>query len=126
MVSRPRTTLLLAITLVLGIASRRMPLGVSLWDKSLGDALYAVAVYLVFALAVPSAPPSALALAAFAFSFAVELFQLTGIPATLGQEHGWLGWFLGTTFAWHDVACYAIGVLAIAALARRLAAGAPA
>jgi hypothetical protein len=73
-------------------------------------------------MAAPRARPLALALASFAICFALELFQLTGIPASLGQKQGWVRWFLGTTFSWHDVACYGVGAVAIAAVASRLAA----
>lgn len=126
MLSRSRTAFLLVLTLLLGIASRRVPLGVFVWDKSLGDVLSPVFAYLVLAMAMPRARPLALALAAFAVCFALELFQLTGIPQALGQEQGWVRWFLGTTFAWHDVVCYVVGAAAIAAVAGFLATPRPA
>jgi hypothetical protein len=89
-----------------GLGSRRVPLGHPLWDKSLGDALYCVMVYLLLAFARPAARPRALGPAAFGISLAIELFQLTGIPARMPRL---LHLVLGTTFAWHDVACYAAG-----------------
>lgn len=99
----------------LGLASRRLPVGIALWDKSLGDALYAVLIYLLLALARPTARPVALGASAFGISLAVELFQLTGVPARAPRV---VAMVLGTTFAWHDVACYAIGSAAVAVVHR--------
>ncbi len=120
MLSRPRAAILLVLTLVLGVVSRRVPLGAHVWDKSLGDVLSPVFAYLVLAMAMPRARPRALALVSFAICFALELFQLTGVPAALGRRQGWVRWFLGTTFSWHDVACYLVGAVVIAAIAWRL------
>ncbi len=100
------------VVVAVGLASRRFPLGVALWDKSLGDALYAVMIYLLVAAARPRSTPARLGVAALALSVAIELFQLTGIPAGLPRG---LRFVLGTTFAWHDMACYAVGVAAITA-----------
>jgi hypothetical protein len=98
-------------TIALGIASRKVHTGFFLWDKSLGDALYAVMIYFFLALARPSSSPRLLGLAAFAISFAIELFQATGIPKQLPRL---LQIALGVEFAWHDVACYAVGAAAVA------------
>ncbi len=49
--------LALVLVVALGLVSRRSPTGLPLWDKSLGDALYAVAVYLVLALLQPGRAP---------------------------------------------------------------------
>lgn len=117
---RARFALLLAITIVLGLASRAVRVGWSVWDKSLGDVLYTVAAYLVLAIALPRARPVSLAAAAFGFSLAIELFQITGIPWALGRDRAWVRLLLGTTFAWHDVACYALGAVAIAIIAARV------
>jgi hypothetical protein len=116
--SRARLALLFVVTIALGIASRRLPLGVGLWDKSLGDALYAVAVFLVLAFVFPAASIVRLAIAAFAVCFAIELFQRTGIPSELARTRPWVHWILGSGFAWHDVGCYAVGVVFIAGIAR--------
>ena len=109
--SRARIAAAVVMVVALGLASRRFPLGVSVWDKSLGDALYAVMVYLLVALVRPGALPARLGIAAFVISFAIELFQLTGIPAAAPRL---VRIALGTTFAWHDVACYAIGAVVTA------------
>ena len=115
---RHHAALGLVLTIALGLVSRGFPLGAHLWDNSLGEALYGVMVYFVVALARPSLGPRTLGAAALAISFAVEAFQLTGIPARLPRI---LQLALGTTFAWHDVGCYLVGACC-AAVVHELAA----
>jgi hypothetical protein len=103
----------LALVIALGLASRRFHVGVHLWDKSLGDALYTVMVYFLVAVVRPRLSPVRLGLLALGISIAVELFQLTGIPARLPRVFQLA---LGTTFAWHDVSCYVAGATAITLL----------
>jgi hypothetical protein len=104
-----RLLLALAVTVALGFVSRLYPLGFFLYDKSLGDVLYAVAAYLVLALVLFRKPPKWVALLALALCLAVEFFQATGIPARYEHIPG-LALLLGTTFSWHDAACYFVGV----------------
>ncbi|HEV3260329.1 MAG TPA: DUF2809 domain-containing protein [Gemmataceae bacterium] len=105
----------LALTVAVGLLSRLQPIGWYAWDKSLGDVLYAVAAYLVLALVLPRKAPALVAGVALAFCLAVEAFQATGIPARYAQILV-VRWVLGTTFAWHDIGCYVIGVGVITAL----------
>jgi hypothetical protein len=115
----------IACTIALGLASRRFPIGLLLWDKSFGDALYTVMIYFVVAAIRPTLQPVRLGVSALAISLAIELFQLTGIPLGLPRV---LRLALGTTFAWHDVACYFVGAGAIVlghGLALRACARAP-
>src|SRR5687767_15787017 len=107
---RSQAAIALALTITVGIVSRKLPLGVFVWDKSLGDALYTVMIYFFAALARPAWGPRKLAPIAIATSFAIELFQLTGIPLRLPRL---LQIALGTSFAWHDVACYVVGGVSI-------------
>jgi hypothetical protein len=105
----------LAVTVALGLLSRLRPTGWWVYDKSLGDILYAVAAYLTLALVLSRWPRRWVAALALALCLAVETFQATGIPAR--YEHILVvRWLLGTTFSWHDIACYVIGVAAIAAV----------
>jgi hypothetical protein len=97
------------VVIALGLASRRWPQGWRLWDKYLGDALYAVMIYAMVRLVV-NWPARQLAMASMVVMTAIEAFQLTGVPARLGL---W-GRLLGTTFAWADLAAYAVGILCIA------------
>jgi hypothetical protein len=110
-----RLVLALAVAVALGLLSRLRPVGWPPYDRSLGDVLYAVVVYLVLALLRPGLRRSRLAPIALALCVAVEAFQATGIPA----RHGHLlavRWLIGTAFSWHDIACYVIGVVFIAVL----------
>src|SRR3954464_14636073 len=97
-----RLLLALAVTVALGLASRLYPVGWFLYDRVLGEVLYAVAAYLVLALLFFRTPPLFLAVLAFASCLAVELFKLTGIPAE--HQHVFLvRWFLGMIFSWVNV-----------------------
>jgi hypothetical protein len=103
------------LTIALGLASRRLRFGLPWWDKSLGDALYAVAVYLVLALVFPQWSIRRTGAGALLFCAAIELFQWTGIPAAYARL-AVVRWLIGTQFALHDLLCYLVGVLAIASL----------
>jgi hypothetical protein len=105
-----RLLLALAATVFLGLASRLHPLGWFLWDRVLGEVLYAVAAYLVLAMFLVRRPPWLIAGLAFSSCLAVEVFKLTGIPAE--HQHLFLvRWFLGMTFAWVNLGYYFIGVV---------------
>lgn len=110
-----RLSLALAVTVALGLASRQYPTGWFLWDRVLGEVLYAVAAYLVWAMLLLRKPPALIAAAAFASCLAVELFKLTGIPAE-NQHVSLVRWFLGMTFAVVNIGYYFVGA-ALAALA---------
>src|ERR1019366_7910445 len=95
----------LALTVTLALASRSWPIGWYPWDKSLGDALYAVAAYLVLRIALPALRVRTAAMVALGFCLGVEAFKFTGLPA------GWSTWrlarlLLGTTPSWHNLRCY--------------------
>ena len=104
----------LVVTLAAGLLSRRYPVGWFLYDHSLGDVLYAVAVYLVLAL-LCRCGPAMVAPLALAVCWVIEAFQATGIPARYAHL-SLVRWLLGTTFSWHDMICYVVGIAAIAAL----------
>ena len=108
-----RLTLALAVTVVVGLASRLHPVGWHLYDRALGEVLYAVAAYLVLAMLLRRQAPSFIAGVAFLSCLAVELFKLTGIPAE--YQHVFLvRWFLGMVFSWVNLGYYLIGVVLIA------------
>ena len=105
----------LAFTVVLGLASRLYPVDWFLWDRVLGEVLYAVAAYLALAVFLSRKPPSFIAVIAFVCCLSVELFKLTGIPAE--NQHVFLvRWFLGMTFSVVNLGYYFIGVVLIAFL----------
>ncbi len=118
-VTRTRALALLVATLAVGVGSRAVRLDCRLWDKWLGDALYAVAVYLALALVAPRVRPAGRAAATLGICSALELFQLTGIPDGLADRQRWVGWVLGTEFGWADLACYTVGVAAIVLVTAR-------
>jgi hypothetical protein len=102
--------LAMAITVALGLASRLYPTGWFLWDRVLGEVLYAVAAYILWAMILGRKPPLVIAGIAFASCLAVELFKLTGIPAE--NQHVFLvRWFLGMTFSVVNLGYYLIGVV---------------
>ncbi len=108
-----RLWLALAVTVALGLASRLYPLDWFLWDRVLGEVLYAVAAYLAFAVLLFRKPPVVIAAVALTSCLAVELFKLTGIPAE--HQHVFLvRWFLGMTFSVVNLGYYLIGVVLIA------------
>jgi hypothetical protein len=76
-----RLLLAMAVTVAIGLASRLYPVGWFLWDRVIGEVLYAVAAYLVWGVLLLRKPPLFIAVLAFASCLAVELFKLTGIPA---------------------------------------------
>src|SRR5947207_11202770 len=105
-----RLTLALAATVILGLASRLCPVGWYLYDRALGEVLYAVAAYLVLAMLLFRKPPLFIAVLAFLACLAVELFKLTGIPAEY-QYVFLVRWFLGMIYSWVNLGYYFIGVV---------------
>jgi hypothetical protein len=111
-----RRIYLIAITLVLvvGVASRAFHTGATLIDKYLGDALYAILVYLLLSLVRPSTVVWKRAALACAIMLAIEAFQLTLIPARLARGDSaalrLLATVLGTKWSWWDLAAYAVGI----------------
>jgi len=101
-------------SVLLGLASRKLgPTGFALWDKSFGDADYAVMFGFLLLALRPTLSPRVIGFGAFGICLALELFQLTGLPLRTPQP---LRFLLGTSFAWHDAACYAIGAAVVAAI----------
>ncbi|MBO1740813.1 DUF2809 domain-containing protein [Leifsonia sp. TF02-11] len=90
------------------------------------DALYAVLMVVLVAIVAPRAPSVAVGAIGLAVCVAVELFQLTGVPARLSATVPGAELVLGSTFQATDLLAYAVGA-AVATLAdvlvRRRAAG---
>ena len=108
-----RMLLALAVTVVVGLASRLYPVGWFLWDRVLGEVLYAVAAYLALGVFLFRKSPLFIAVLAFACCLTVELFKLTGIPAE-NQHRFLVRWFLGMNFAVVNLGYYFTGVVLIA------------
>lgn len=103
-------SLALALTVVLGLLSRRYPLPGILAEYT-GDALYAAAAFWGFAWLACAASAAKVAVWAFSACVLVELSQLLSWPwlqelraTTVG------GLLLGQGFKWPDLIAYAIGV----------------
>lgn len=103
---RRTVALAIAATIGLGALSRISQIGLVIWDKSAGDIAYAVMVALLLLFVRPRAHPIAVGALAIALCWALEIFQLTGIPARAPYV---LQIALGTKFSWHDMTCYVIG-----------------
>ena len=104
---------------MLALVSRTCPIGWYPWDKSLGDALYAVAAYLLLRLALPALCVRTAAIMTLGFCLGIEAFKFTGFPG-LWSARRLSRLLLGTTPSWHNVLCYALAVVIAAALERLL------
>ena len=96
---------------LLGIISRVVHTGFAVFDKYLGDALYAAMVYGVLRLLSGAA---ASAVCAMVVMTAIELFQLTMIPAhMLASEHLMTricARLIGVEFGFLDLLAYGVGI----------------
>jgi hypothetical protein len=99
-----------AVTIAVGLASRQYSVGWYFWDRIVGEILFAVAAYLVWAFILFRKSPWLIAGIAFGCCFAVELFKLTGIPAA-NQDVWFVRWFLGMTYATINIVYYFAGAL---------------
>lgn len=113
---RRRAALALAavVVLALGLGIRLLLEGP--WTGPAGDVLYAVLVYLVIAFTLPRLSAVTVGVAAVAVCVAIELFQLTGLPASWGQAFPPARLLLGTTFTAADLPLYALGGAGAAAV----------
>lgn len=102
------------IVIVAGLASRKYPqLLPAALGKYPGDALWALTVFLVAGLSMPRWRSEAIAAAALLASFCVESSQLYQAPWINSIREAPLGHLLlGSTFNWHDLTAYTIGIAA--------------
>jgi hypothetical protein len=111
--SKSRTSWVLCLIGIIaaGILSRTIHTGLVIFDKYLGDALYAAMVYAILRLLRRTGP---LALPAMAVMTVIELFQLTRIPARLlASEHLIVricARLMGTEFSFLDLLAYGVGI----------------
>jgi hypothetical protein len=110
---------LLAAIVAAGLLSRVAHTGFRLFDKYLGDALYAAMVYVIFRLTGRIARVAVWSAVAMT---AIELFQLTGVPAGMLRSSypavRACARLLGTEFSVFDLFAYAVGIGCIAAADR--------
>jgi hypothetical protein len=105
---RKRYAVFAGATVVAGLLSRAVHTGFYVFDKSFGDALYAVLIYWLFAFVLKTSVLR-LALAAGAFCAAIEAFKLTGLPQAWSASIVSRLVF-GTTPSLHNLLCYAAGI----------------
>jgi len=104
--------ILIVITIVSGLASRHFANILPQWVQLyLGDALWALMVFLLFGFFLHRKSSRLIAIAALVFSYCIEISQLYHAPwvdairaTTLG------GLVLGFGFLWSDLVCYTLGV----------------
>ena len=100
-----------AIIIAAGLLSRSVRTGFILFDKYLGDALYAAMVYALLRIFTGRIPATISAMSAMT---AIELFQLTLIPARLLANDHWpvrvIARLMGVHFSVLDLAAYAAGI----------------
>ncbi|GHA73337.1 DUF2809 domain-containing protein [Streptomyces termitum] len=99
-----------ALTVAAGLGVRAAAAGPV--AKYAGDALYTVLLLALVVLLAPRTRPAVAAGTALALSWAVELFQLTGVPAALAAHSTLARLVLGTSFNAPDLFWYAIGAAA--------------
>jgi hypothetical protein len=112
--SRTSWIFCLAGIIAVGILSRVVHTGLLVFDKYLGDALYAAMVYAILRLFWRAEARARLAVSAMAIMTVIELFQLTMIPAQLlANEHLMVricARLIGTEFSFLDLLTYAVGI----------------
>jgi uncharacterized protein DUF2809 len=100
--------------IAIGILSRVIHTGLVVFDKYLGDALYAMMVYGILRLLTG---PAASAICAMVVMTLIELFQLTMIPAhMLASGHlitRLCGRLIGVEFSFLDLLAYGVGIACI-------------
>jgi hypothetical protein len=106
---RTRLVRILAIVVALGLASRSVRIGWGWWDKSLGDACYAAAVFLLISVIVPNIRIGLAAALAIGVCVAIECFKLTGLPSQW-DGNPVLRVIFGSAFSWRNIVCYCVGV----------------
>jgi hypothetical protein len=95
------------VTVGAGLALRALAAGDVAKDG--GDALYTVLLHTLVVLTVPAARPRTAAGSALAVSWAVELLQLSGMPAELSEHSSVARLVLGSTFNPPDLFWYGAG-----------------
>jgi len=121
---RRRLAAAVAVLLVLGLAFGIRALSDGWLEQHSGTALYASMIFAAVFVLWPSVSPVRAGVAAVGFCWAVELFQLTGIPAALSVRSVLARLALGVQFDWVDVLWYPVGVVPLVLIwrAARLAA----
>jgi len=113
---RRRTPLILTAAAIFAVGLATHYLLTGFFADALADALYTALIAVVILLIAPRLRPWIGAAAAFLLSAAVELLQLTALPAALAETVPLSRLILGTTFAPLDLMFYAVAALIVGAL----------
>lgn len=110
---RVRLGALAVLVLALGLASRSKSIPwPAFFAEYAGDTLWALLVFLLLRFLAPARPVVHIAVAALAFSYAVEVSQLYSAPWLDALRRTLPGRLvLGAGFLWSDLVCYTVGVL---------------
>jgi hypothetical protein len=110
--SRAIYALWIGVVICCGLASRSAAMGLPPFlAKYVGDALWALVVFLALGFVVPTWKTAAVAGLAIAVSSAVEVSQLYHALWLDAVRRTTLGHLvLGDTFAWGDIAAYLVGI----------------
>jgi hypothetical protein len=104
-----------AVTMFVGLMSRRYSVGGDFIHDYVGDAIWAGMIYFGFRFLLPSAKIKSAVIAALTFCYAIEISQL--------NQSEWLnqwrrttigGLILGFGFLWSDFLMYTIGIIVAA------------
>ena len=120
---RVRLFLTTCLVAAIGITSRVVGVGSLIWDKYVGDVVYAAVFYLVLSLIWAEGTTTVKIILTAAYVVAIEVFQLTQIPVRLNQSENlvirvFAYVVLGSRFSWWDLLAYSIGIAGILALDR--------
>lgn len=106
-----RSWLLILVAVVIAAGLTTHLVGGGPMTDFAGDALYAVMIYLVIAFAFPRASVLVVGFSALAVCAAIEIFQLTGLPATWAESFWPIRLVLGVGFDALDLIAYAVGAV---------------
>ncbi len=108
---RSHYALLAALTIALGLASRRYSHFLPGWmAKNAGDFLYAVMVYWLLGLLSPRLSPHRRALGTLLFCFGIEFLKFAQTPWLVAARHSTAGRLvLGVGFHVSNLVCYTLG-----------------
>lgn len=104
--SRPRIVLTGCVVVAAGLLGRRLP---GIVGDGVGGVLYAVLLYLGLSFILPRAGAIRLAMGAAGIGLAIELLQLTAIPAAVCDAVPAARFLLGSTFAPLDLVFAVVG-----------------
>lgn len=107
---------LMAITVVVGLSTRSVlrPVIGSFWAANLGDALWAVLVFLLLVFIRPRMAGEKAAVLTMVIAVAVECSQLLHTPELDALRRKTIvGLVIGYGFAWGDLVAYLCGILAV-------------